>query len=510
VEVRGCAELKELAAAFNTMAGEIGVREEALRESEQHFRNLADSGRSLIWTSGTDKRVNYVNQPWLSFTNRTLEQELGEGWYEGVHPDDLERCLETYTSAFDRRERFSLIYRMRRHDGAYRWIQDDGTPRYDANGHFIGYIGHCLDITELKQAEEAISESERFSRSTVNALSANIAILDENGFILRTNRSWQVFAASNGLSSNPDLIGANYLSICDQATGEWAEEAPIAASGIRDVIAGRRDAWQLEYPCHSPDEQRWFRMRVTRFEDSGPPVRVVVAHENITEQKTAEESMRLFPSRLLAAQEEERKRIAHELHDSIGGSLSAIKIGLEDALQRMEDGVATPECIEGLIAATGRTIEEARRIYANLRPAMLDDLGLLPTLRWLCREFEALHHGVRIEEHIEVEEEDIPESLKIVVFRVVQESFHNIAKYSKADLVRVSLSGENGLIGLLIADNGVGFDVHSAYKVRDEKGGLGLTSMRERVEISGGAFTIESAPGSGARIRASWPYFVSG
>jgi PAS domain S-box-containing protein len=137
--------------------------EAAMQESELHFRTLADSGQALIWTSGTDKKCNYFNQPWLDFTGRSLEQELGDGWVEGVHPDDLVRCFETYITAFDRRERFNMDYRLRYHDGTYHWLQDSGTPRYNLSGEFVGYIGHCLDITERKQTEEAlIKNKERF------------------------------------------------------------------------------------------------------------------------------------------------------------------------------------------------------------------------------------------------------------------------------------------------------------------------------------------------------------
>jgi PAS domain S-box-containing protein len=125
-----------------------------LRESEQNFRTLADSGRALIWTSGTDKLCNYFNSVWLEFTGRKLEQEMGNGWTEGVHPDDLQSCLDIYVGAFDRREKFSMEYRMLRYDGEYRWILDDGCPRYDSMGEFIGYIGHCLDISERKHDEE--------------------------------------------------------------------------------------------------------------------------------------------------------------------------------------------------------------------------------------------------------------------------------------------------------------------------------------------------------------------
>ena len=125
-----------------------------IRESEQNFRTLADSGRALIWTSGTDKLCNYFNSVWLEFTGRKLEQEMGNGWTEGVHPDDLQSCLDIYVGAFDRREKFSMEYRMLRYDGEYRWILDDGCPRYDSMGEFIGYIGHCLDISERKHDEE--------------------------------------------------------------------------------------------------------------------------------------------------------------------------------------------------------------------------------------------------------------------------------------------------------------------------------------------------------------------
>jgi len=134
--------------------------EEKLRESELHFRTLADSGQALIWTSGTDKKCNYFNQPWLDFTGRSLSNELGDGWVEGVHPDDLNQCCGIYSDAFDRQERFSMDYRLRYRDGSYRWIQDNGTPRFNTSGEFIGYIGHCLDITERKSAEVALAESE--------------------------------------------------------------------------------------------------------------------------------------------------------------------------------------------------------------------------------------------------------------------------------------------------------------------------------------------------------------
>ena len=132
--------------------------ERALRESEQLYRDVVDNGQALIWLSGLDLGCCHFNKPWLRFTGRSLQQELGNGWTEGVHPEDFDRCLAIYVSAFNRREKFSMAYRLRRHDGVYRWIVDDGAPRFDSQEVFIGYVGHCLDITAQKEIEEQVRE----------------------------------------------------------------------------------------------------------------------------------------------------------------------------------------------------------------------------------------------------------------------------------------------------------------------------------------------------------------
>ncbi|HET7440435.1 MAG TPA: PAS domain S-box protein [Terriglobales bacterium] len=163
--------------------------EEARREIEERFRLIANTAPVMIWMSGPDKLCTYFNQTWLEFTGRSIEAELGNGWMEGVHEDDLQRCLETYTRAFDRRESYKLEYRLRRKDGEYRWVFGIGVPRFKSGDRFAGYIGSCIDITERKLATEALSsvgrrliqaqeqERTRIARELHDDINQRVAIL---------------------------------------------------------------------------------------------------------------------------------------------------------------------------------------------------------------------------------------------------------------------------------------------------------------------------------------------
>ena len=147
---------------------QVDERTAALRESEERFRAMADAAPVLIWASGPDKLCTFFNKRWLEFTGRGLERELGNGWAEGVHPDDLEHCYRTYSSAFDARECFEIEYRLRRSDGEFRWIVDNGVPRFSDTGVFSGYLGSAVDITDRKAAAEQL-----------RALSASLIVAQE-------------------------------------------------------------------------------------------------------------------------------------------------------------------------------------------------------------------------------------------------------------------------------------------------------------------------------------------
>jgi signal transduction histidine kinase len=247
------------------------------------------------------------------------------------------------------------------------------------------------------------------------------------------------------------------------------------------------------------------------FDRDGNLIGAIESIRDITDRKNAEESLlesekrlRHLSAQLLTAQEEERKRIAREVHDSIASSLAAINISLGNTLSHLERGQPAVESIKTSIAITQNAIEESRRIMSDLRPSLLDDLGILATIDWLCRQYAKVCPDVCIEKEIAVAEEQIPEILKIAIFRVLQEALNNVAKHSEAELVNLSLVRRDGTIALTIDDNGMGFDLNALLLQGNERKGLGLASMQERTELSGGTYAITSVPGEGTIIRCLW------
>jgi len=228
--------------------------------------------------------------------------------------------------------------------------------------------------------------------------------------------------------------------------------------------------------------------------------------ERTVELAQANEELRQLSSKILSAQEEERKRIAGDIHDSLGSLLSQTKFMVEGAIEKIKGRVG-PDGIEPLkmiILVIQESVNECRRLQMDLRPAMLDDLGILATLSWFCRRFETSYPGIRIDQKIDVQEDEVQDTLRTSIFRITQEAMNNIAKHSKADLVWLSLRRIDNDVELTIQDNGQGFDWAKVHSLESTKRGLGLSSMRERTELSGGAFAIESSEGKGTTIRASW------
>jgi PAS domain S-box-containing protein len=245
---------------------------QALKESELHFRTLANNGQALIWTSGLDKLCDSFNEPWLRFTGRKLEQELGNGWAEGVHPDDFDRCLEIYANAFDRRESFSMEYRLRHTSGEYRWIVDQGTPRFNSDGSFAGYIGHCLDIHPLKMAEDRLRKLSRALEQSPTA----IVITDLTGRIEYVNPAYGVITGEDVR----DVVGqhAHFLDSRDLApespTGLWC-----------DILSGQD--WHGEFNnTRKNGESYWEEATISPLRNAeGLITHIIAVKEDISDRK---------------------------------------------------------------------------------------------------------------------------------------------------------------------------------------------------------------------------------
>jgi PAS domain S-box-containing protein len=187
--------------------------ERALAESEQRFRTMADSAPVMIWTSEIDKHRSYFNRPWLTFTGRTQDQEYGDGWAGRVHAADREACLNVYSEAFDRREPFTMEYRLRRHDGEYRWVLENGVPRFGPDGQFAGYIGSCIDIADRKRAEDDL----RKAKDEVSQILDSIT-----EWFLAVDRDWRLIYVNRRLAQSigkpvPEILGTNLWDLFPEA-----------------------------------------------------------------------------------------------------------------------------------------------------------------------------------------------------------------------------------------------------------------------------------------------------
>ncbi len=227
--------------------------------------------------------------------------------------------------------------------------------------------------------------------------------------------------------------------------------------------------------------------------------------------RKSQEETRQLSLQLLQVQELERKRIAADLHDGIGQSLSLIKLSMELALLKMKSGAHSEgeELLQQLIDRVRTTMSELHCTTMCLGHSMIEDLGLMPALSCHFREFEMAWQGGRLEKYIEVAEGDVPGPLKLIIFRILQEAMNNIAKHAHADQVRVALKLADGLLRLSIADNGRGFDLAAACACRDSERGFGLVTMRERTRCSNGVFEMSSSSGQGTQIFISWPVMDS-
>jgi PAS domain S-box-containing protein len=600
--------------------------EQVLQESEQRFRLIADTAPLLIWMSGTDKLPTYFNKPWLDFTGRSMEEELGNGWAESVHPEDLQRGLATYTQSFDQREKFGMEYRLRRRDGEYCWILDIGVPRFNQDGSFAGYIGIGVDVHDRALAEEKLNEYEK----AVEGVDEIIAVVDRQYRYRVANRKH----LSMHRMTKEQVLGRHAREVLHSVFDEVKEKLDECFRGniarFETKVAfpeiGERDMSVSFFPVHGPNgidrvacighditerrqaeealrksEERlrlaieagrmyayewdvttkllvrspeyvnilgpaeprivsatiepalkrihpddWsnvaralaecspekptinvtYRVLVPGkapiwvkstgrafFDGEGRMLRLIGMVADVNDQKLSEEALsdatrklveaqerahqelRQFTPRLIAAQEDEKRRISRELHDDIGQRLSLLRIELGD-LERVlsPDETAGRSEIRKLEGELDQLVVDVHNISHNLHSSHLEHLGLSGALKQLCRQLAA-QYGIAINLSTEQLPEVLPDPVPICFYRVAQEALSNAGKHSKSSKIDVGVFCDGRLLRMRIRDFGVGFDP----LVR--RNGLGLVTMQERLRIIDGVLRFNPVP-EGTEVEA--------
>jgi PAS domain S-box-containing protein len=472
--------------------------ERALDESEARFRVAADAAPVMLWTSGLDKSCTFFNQAWLEFTGRPLKSELGDGWAEGVHPDDLPSCLETYITSFDRRKPFRMEYRLRRAVGDYGWVLDQGAPRYSADGAFCGYVGTAVDITERKKTEAALRESDKRYREVVESQHDLVCSFLPDTTLTLVNEAFCRFFGKR----REELIGSSILQL------NLPDQHPRVLERIRSLMQHPKIKTVEHKMAAASGNERWHQWVIyPAVDEAGKVVEFQAIGHDITERKKAEESLHAthqqvnsLARQLIHAQEEERRRIARELHDDFNQRLAAHAIALSNFRHTvLAGGNANPEKLGKLEDEAVSLSDDIRLIAHELHPAPMEQGGFENTLRSFCGEFGA---RTKLEIDLDVDvKRTVPGDVALCCYRVVQESLNNIVKHARATRVQVFVQFVSGSIILLVADNGVGV-AEQKLKVAS---GMGIASMTERIEFLSGEFHIGNRKNGGTLIAVEIP-----
>jgi PAS domain S-box-containing protein len=461
-----------------------------------------------IMIAYTDKDFNFlrVNRTLAEDDGRDPEFFVGKNLFDlfpNIDKKDFMKVVETGepNSGYEK----PFIHPEHPERGVTYW-EWGLQPVKEPDGKVAGVVTSFVNVTERKRAEKVAKDEQAFRKTIEESILVGITVIDLEGRKVYVNPA---FCRMVGWSAE-ELLGAKPPFVF------WPPEEIEKLTEAFTVLISNKEMPQRF-------EQRFQRKNGERFDvlilnaplkdDQGRLIGWVGSIGDITERKRAEEALResekrlrFLSSQLITAQEQERKRIASELHDGLASGLSGIKFKVEGILeQRGQNRTEVQKQLESVIKMIQESVEEVRRIQTDLRPATLDSLGVLATIRGSCRKFQEIYPSVSIQQQINIKEDEIPASLKIVIYRILQEALNNIAKHSQADLVRLSFRKKEGRIELMIQDNGRGFNVKEALSAQSSIGGLGLTTMRERTELSGGIFAIESTGGNGTLIMASWP-----
>jgi PAS domain S-box-containing protein len=421
-------------------------------------------------------------------------------WQNLIHPEDRQRIVQAVSEAERGIRHYDVEYRIVRPNGEVRFIHSKGELDWDDQGRPRRAFGAAQDITERRRAEQALRISEGKLKDAERL--ANIGYWDFDIVADRITWSDETCRIFGRTSADSVLRQAELREMIHPDDRQLQEQA------LAEARQGRGQ-YDVEYRIVRPDgEVRFVHVRNVHVGDaSDRPVRMFGTVQDITERKRMEDALResadrlqQLSRRLLEVQEEERRHLARELHDEFGQLLATITVHLHAA--KGLAGEAARASLEECMALLQRAGEEVRGLALELRPTMLETSGLDATLRWLAQQHQ---QRTRIEVEVVDYSNGVSGEVAIACFRVAQEALTNVVRHAQAQHAWLELSKRESTVELVVRDDGVGFDVTTARERAARNGRLGLLGMSERVQILGGSLEVDSQPGRGTRIRASFP-----
>jgi PAS domain S-box-containing protein len=469
-------------------AHEFTKRKQAEEQAENRLRLVINTIPTMVWTLQPHGAVDFVNQRWLDYTGLTLEEEI-EDPSGPVHPEDLPRVMEKRLVDVAAGEPSEDEMRLRRADGEYRWFLVRTAPLRDEQGNLVKWYGVSIDIEDRKQAE-------RQSRALIDAIPQQIWSGPPDGTLDYCNDRWRSYV---GLGLE-ELRGEGWQSMLHP------DDRERVLNAWHESVTNGTPYEQEERHRGVDGTYRWFLARGVPLRDAeGRIVRWYGANTDIEDRKQAEEELRRLSGQLLRSQDEERRRIARDLHDNTGQDL----VALATMLGQLRGSVPSVErksrrLLSECKALADRCIREVRTLSYVLHPPVLDHAGLGVAIRDYVKGFID-RSGIQVELDLSPRLGRMTRDVELTLFRVVQESLTNIQRHSGSRRAEIRIH-RNADIILEITDIGHGFAA-KVQRGKEQPGfevGVGIPSMQERVNLIGGRLEIDSTS-QGTTVRVTIP-----
>lgn len=463
--------------------------QEALEASEARFRVMAETVPAILFTADREGRWEYASQRFFDFTGLSPAMPGAPVWSELVHPEDAARVGAGWRRSTTMGEPFFQELRLRAADGRYYWVVARGHPIRNAQGQIERWFGAAVEVDEMKRAERELHDTNARLSAILASISDFYYTLDEDLHITAMNPQAAAYAGVQV----PEVLGRGILDAFPNLRGTALEDAYRSALASRTVV-------RLEFAdAIHPD--RWLDVHIYPL-DSG----ISVFSRDVTERKRIEQDLHELSGRVLQSQDEERRRIARELHDGTAQNIAAIALmlrrvaGLPGACP---DEIQKP--LEESLAMVDQCLSEMRTLSYLLHPPLLDEIGLAPALRWYVNGFTR-RSGIAVNLHISEEVGRLPSDIETAFFRVIQESLGNVHRHSGSKTAAIKLRRAREDVVLTISDSGAGIRTTSPGKssAAMRSPGVGIAGMSARLRQLGGKLEVRSSH-RGTTIRAVVP-----